>query len=392
MSQKALANLEKIHDQNRKRSYGYMLRELALTPINALFLVGSTGYMFLLSRSTAGLENPVTQGDVWFVVTSSIPLVMMTITQMGSTFSKGYEASPFYKAYRELSKSIVLYINFSHLKQSDSLRAPAGCTVSLNNVSFSYDRSGELPDTLSGVTFDIRPGTFVGIVGEIGAGKTTMFELLCGLRTPTGGKLLVNGKSLTTENRQDWVKKIGFVFQDPYQFSSITMREFLTLGNDDVDVKFMEKILQISGFTNILEERYETKSGAFKSRFPLGLDTPLGQEFEGGKKLSGGERQLLSICRALLRKPEVLFLDEATANLNPTQRKTIRNIIERRAELLGINPTVIQISHTLKAVKNADFIYVVDKKTRGVSESGTHDELLALNGGYAREWSAETND
>lgn len=154
----------------------------------------------------------------------------------------------------------------------------------------------------------------------------------------------------------------------------------------------MNRVLELTGLKNILTERYETKSGEFKSRFPNGLDTPLGEEFEGGKKLSGGERQLLSICRALLRKPEVLFLDEATANLNPTQRTKIRGLIERRQELLGINPTVIQVSHTLKAVKNADVIYFIDKATRGVAEAGTHSELIGRGGLYAKEWEAEQED
>lgn len=390
MAEKSENNLTAIHAQQRKRTWGYMARELISTPGGAALTVGSTAYMYWLYTSTKGTPSAISLGEVSFVLTSTLPLMMHALSRMGSTFGKAFEASPFYSAYVQLSKRVPeAELTKEAVRSSKTISPP---TLRLHNLAFSYDTSSELPDVLCGVNLEVKPGEFLGIVGPVGAGKSTLFELLCGIRKPTAGTVQVDGEPLTLENRPEWISKIGFVFQDPYRFNSLTLREFLLLGNKNVDENFLGLILEKTGLNEILSRSMRMRDGTTRPKFPLGLETPMGEEFEGGKAISGGEIQLLSICRALLRKPAVLFLDEPTANLHPTHRRRIRELIEQRESWLGYKPTVVMISHDYRSVRKADRIIFVDESVQGILETGTHAELIQISGRYSKEVQAEMEE
>lgn len=376
-----------IQKRDDRRDWKFMLREMITSPAGVFLTVGSTYYMWDLHAKTRGAADAVSAGDVTFVLTTLLLLLLTAIRSFGQTAGSAFESSPFFKVFQDLSKPVPALAELPAL--AASARADEGKSISLEDVTFNYGKKELYPDTLRGISLDIPPGAFIALVGPIGAGKTTLFQLLCGLQKPTGGKVFINGKQLCEENRKEWVNDIGFVFQDPYPFDSLTIKKFLLLGNPGVDADFFDSILEVTGVKQVIDKEITRKDGSREKKFPLGLDTPLGEEFEGGKKLSGGEKQLFAIARAFLRKPSVLFLDEATANLNPTQRQKIVYLIQNREKILGYKPTVVAVSHNLASIKESDLILYLDEQSQGILERGKHAVLLDLNGQYAQQWKAE---
>ena len=260
---------------------------------------------------------------------------------------------------------------FSFLHRPFGMRAPTRPTslplplmrgITFSNVSFRYP-SGTL--AVDRVTFDLRPGERVALVGENGSGKTTLVKLVCRLYDPTGGAILVDGVDLRDVDLDTWRERIGAVFQDfgHYQF---TVAENIALGdmNGVHDQSRLRKAVAGSGFDAHLDGLRE------------GLHTQLGSEF-GGSDLSGGQWQTLGIARALFRKADLLILDEPSAALDP---RAEHELFERFAGLVK-GRTALLVTHRLASVVMADRILVL--KHGKLVEEGTHRDLLARAGEYA---------
>ncbi len=246
----------------------------------------------------------------------------------------------------------------SHITEGERLAELKG-HVRFENVSFAY--SDEAP-TINGLSLEAKPGETVALVGATGAGKSTVLNLLTRFYEPTGGRILIDGCPLAGLSKE-WLRdQLGYVTQESFLFNT-TLRDNLLLAKKDATDDELWAALE------------SANAASFVRASPQGLDTVAG---ERGVRFSGGEKQRLSIARALLKNPPLLLLDEATSALdNRTER-----LVQEALENLRSDRTCFVIAHRLSTVQKADRICVLDRGS--LVEQGTHAELIAENGAYAK--------
>lgn len=237
-------------------------------------------------------------------------------------------------------------------------------TLSFRNVAFQHQTAAQ--KAINNISFDVKKGETIAFVGPSGSGKSTLMKLLVGLYRPQQGKILYNNLDETEILFDDLRNQIGFVTQDTNLFSG-TIKENLMFVNPAATEEDVLEALNKAACQNLL------------SRAEKGLDTMIG---EGGLKLSGGEKQRLSIARALLRNPKMLLFDEATSALDSLTEEEITDTI-REISLEG-NQITILIAHRLSTIMHADRIYVLEKGD--VVETGNHEKLLEEKGLYYAMW------
>lgn len=237
-------------------------------------------------------------------------------------------------------------------------------TLSFRNVEFKHQSASQ--KAINNISFDVRVGETIAFVGPSGSGKSTLMKLLVGLYRPQQGKILYNNLDETELKFDDLRSQIGFVTQDTNLFSG-TIRENLMFVNPAAKENDLLEAMRKAACQNLL------------SRADKGLETMIG---EGGLKLSGGEKQRLSIARALLRNPKLLLFDEATSALDSLTEEEITDTI-REISLMGSQITIL-IAHRLSTIMHADRIYVLEKGD--VVETGNHVTLLDEKGLYYAMW------
>ncbi|MEN6615033.1 MAG: ATP-binding cassette domain-containing protein, partial [Syntrophorhabdus sp.] len=231
--------------------------------------------------------------------------------------------------------------------------------IQFENVSFSYDGRHK---TLNDVSLHARPGQTMALVGATGSGKTTLVNLLPAFYEPRSGGILIDGRDIRDISLASLRSQIGIVSQETFLFNG-TVRENILYGRPDATHEEMEAACRVANCHD------------FIVRLSHGYDTRVG---ERGVKLSVGEKQRISIARTLLKDPPILILDEATASVDTATEKLIQDALQR----LMATRTSFVIAHRLSTIRNADQIMVM---TAGkIVERGTHKELMALRGTYAR--------
>ena len=237
-------------------------------------------------------------------------------------------------------------------------------TLEFNHVAFKHNTASH--KAINNISFKVKTGETIAFVGPSGSGKTTLMKLLVGLYRPQDGSILYNGMDENNINFEDLRNQIGFVTQDTQLFSG-TIKENLLFVNPDATEDDLTDVLNKAACQNLL------------ARAEKGLETMIG---EGGLKLSGGEKQRLSIARALLRKPKLLLFDEATSALDSLTEEEITDTI-REISQEGHQVTIL-IAHRLSTIMHADRIFVLEKGD--IVETGSHENLLEEKGLYYAMW------
>ena len=260
-----------------------------------------------------------------------------------------------------LEKKIEIYDQINHKVENKELLDSSKTTlgeVLFENVSFFYREDEPIINDLS---FKIKPGDHVALVGPTGSGKTTLIRLLCRLYEPQKGNIYIDGQNIKSIPIDSLRKQLGVVLQDTFLFSG-NVADNLRLDSS-IDNQRLKDVCSDLGLDNLLR------------KLPNGLDTYIR---ERGGNLSSGERQLLSIARVAIRDPKILIMDEATAFMDPSTEATLQRDLDRLLE----KRTALVIAHRLATIEASDRILVMRKGS--LIEEGTHKELRALGGLYSQ--------
>ena len=319
----------------------------------AMGFVGDTGVILLMGFGAWWcISGELTVGQLgqFLLLIGMLYEPVGRLNALGTTFVSSAAAARRVFDILQLEDSENLHVG-------EALPAAKG-EIRFVNVSFRYDESRP---TLTHVNLTVQPNQTVAIVGATGAGKSTLFQLLTRFYDPEEGEILLDGRSIREFSKVALRDSIGYVTQESYLFNQ-TVRENLKLGRPEVNDAELWEALEAACAKDFVE------------RMPDGLDASVG---ERGSRLSGGEKQRISIARAFLKNAPILLLDEATSAVDTKSEKLIQEAIDR----LRANRTCLVIAHRLSTIKNADCIYVM--KQGQVLASGTHHELMKTCDYYA---------
>lgn len=332
-----------------------------------------------LKRNQAALNNSyqlITAVTIFALIYAALEVAQLRLSEVGLFLFAMFRLSPrvstlnniFYRLEGELPHLVRTHEFTDELEVHEE---PAGGerpvpdeirTIEFDGVSFAYEEE----TVLQGVSFSLERDEFVGIVGESGAGKSTIAALLLRLYEPDDGIIRANGEPIQEFNVTEWRERISVVHQHPFVFDE-TLRYNLTIGNREATDKELERVCELARIDEFMHE------------LDNGFDTELGDD---GVRLSGGQRQRVALARALLMETDVLVLDEATSELDSTLEAEIHGSLEE----LDTEQAMFVIAHNLSTVENADRILVL--RNGELVEAGSHDDLLAKGGQYADLYTA----
>lgn len=308
--------------------------------------------VYYINKSNGGFTVNDLMAYVLYV--STILLTVEVIVTYTEQFQRGMSG---FARYQEIMNAPVPIADEDNPKEL--LINDVKGNIEFRDVSFKYEKTNEY--VLENVSFKIKSGEKIALVGPSGAGKTTIVNLVPRFYDVTAGSVLIDGNDIRDLKLKDLRSAIGVVQQNVYLFSG-TLRENILYGKPNATEEEMLEAARLAGVDEFAES------------LPMGYDTDCGEK---GVKLSGGQKQRISIARVFLKNPPILILDEATSALDNESEKLVQESLER----LSDGRTSITIAHRLTTVRDSDRILVVTKN--GIEEQGTHEELIGSGGVYA---------
>ncbi len=290
-----------------------------------------------------------------------IDMLFSPVQELSQVFDGYQQAAVGVQRIRDLLRTPTSTPQAAHPRHSPRGRA----RIELHDVHFSYGTDGE---ALAGINLTVRPGETVALVGQTGAGKSTLVKLVARYYDVTGGRILVDGTDLRDLDLAEYRRRLGVVPQEPHLFAG-TVRDAIAYGRPGASDAAVEAAARSVSALDMI------------SRLPGGFDHEVS---ERGRNLSAGQRQLIALARAYLVDPDILLLDEATAALDLASEAAVT----RASERLAASRTTLVVAHRLTTAARADRIVVLEGGR--IAEAGSHDELLAAGGAYASLWEAFT--
>lgn len=375
MVQENLAGIRVLHayvqEENEKRKFDglcgeYLKKNMVLTKLFGLFtpslvfVVGVAALISLWLGAGLVIADEMTLGSL---VAFNGYLMMLSWPMMGI----GY-------VFNLSQKGLSAMGRLEEIFSAKSLVAdcrPEGASrkiqgaIEFRGLQFTYP--GEIRFGLHDINLKVEKGAHIALIGTIGAGKTTLVQLIPRMFDPQGGSLLIDGTPIQEISLHQLRSSIGYVDQDPYLFST-SIKNNIAFGRDDASEEEIQEVVRLAGLTPDLPS------------FSEGLDTLVGEK---GVALSGGQKQRIALARTLLRKPEILILDNAFSSLDvETEETVLKNI---KGYIQGM--TTIIVTHRLSTIRNVDQIYVMEKGR--IVESGTHSDLVRSGTYYQRVYKSQ---
>jgi len=346
------------------RKYAYKIRSLFLPLI--LFVVNLLVTLLIFAGGMLVINGSITAG---LLITLFTYFIMLSMPTRFLAFSL-----IMYQRVKAAGERVFTLLNVPERVESGGEEYVTGKVpdIVFNSVTFSYDGKKKV---LDGVDITLKSGEKVAILGPTGSGKSTLVSLIPRFYDPAEGKVEV----ITGDKRTDikefelksWRKTVGIVHQEPFLFGR-TIAENVTFGMKETSREQLEKVLEIA----------QVKE--FTDNFKDGHETVIG---ERGVTLSGGQKQRIAIARMLLRKPEIIIMDDATSSVDTVTENAFQETFENYLEESREKPTVVFITHRLSTVKNADRIIIMNKGR--ILEQGTHGELLEEGTVYPLLWKTQ---
>lgn len=362
---KAFVREEDSANEFKKASEDYMDKSIRLTLVQSLFfplIMGLIGVSTILTVYIGGIQ--VIEGQIGYGVIAEFILYVNMLTW--PVTSLGWVTSIIQRAAASQARINEFLDIENPMQSSHDYVGPISGNISVKNISFVYPDSGI--KALENVSFDIKSGESLAIIGTTGSGKSTIANLLLRMYDPQEGEIWIDDKNIQEYDISDLRRQIGYVPQDVFLFSD-TIASNIAFGRDQVDMDIVEKAAKDADvYQNIIE-------------FPNGFHTRLG---ERGVTLSGGQKQRVSIARAIAKDPSILLLDDC---LSAVDTKTENAILNALKEIMAKRTSII-ISHRVSSAKLADKIIVLDDGR--VVEQGSHEILMAQKGVYAELYEKQT--
>lgn len=352
MEKRELKRFNAASDKVRKATLRTMFAWAIYNP--SMSFIGGIGFILVIGfGGNLALQGQMSPGE--------ITAFLLYLTLFYEPVSRLHQLNQMLQSGRAAAERVFEILDSEDepgLAEGEKLKTPIKGKVEYINVKFNY---GEGNETISDVDLNAAPGQTIALVGPTGAGKTTLINLLTRFYEYDLGEILIDNVNIKTVSKESLRSSIGYVTQESFLFNG-TVRDNLLIANREASEDQIWDALKIANAYDFVKKLHK------------GLDTEVG---ERGVKLSVGEKQRVSIARALLRNPPILLLDEATASVDTETERLIQQALERLME----NRTSFVIAHRLSTVRGADYIYVLDSGR--VVEEGTHEHLLSISGLYA---------